>query len=156
MCVVHGAKEPLAAVVNVGVVLVPAQPVVVASSQEHVVDVVSRAKGDLEEAGQVGRAARIGQGGRVLGRQRVLARSGVVLDVATGGLRIEPFPGVGLPGPGGRSQLPWCDRSCSHCGVVAQLVAEHDQGRVQSGADLIDGFENERHEFVDVNGGCLL
>jgi hypothetical protein len=29
---------------------------------QHIVDVVRRAQGDLEKAGQIGRAARVGQG----------------------------------------------------------------------------------------------
>ena len=78
--VVHRAEEALTAVVDVGVVLVPADAVAVARRLVDALGVVHGAQRQLEEAGQVRRARRVRERDGVLGGQRVPARLGVVLD----------------------------------------------------------------------------
>jgi hypothetical protein len=155
--VVHRAEEPLAAVVDVLVVLVPPDAGLVACRVDDAVDVVGRAEGDLEEAGQVRRAARVGEGRGMLRREGVGAGRLVVLDVAAGRLGVEPLAGVVLVGggaagePAGRHR-----RAVGHRGVVAQLVAEDDERGVEGGADLVDGLEDEGHQLVGVEGRGLV
>ena len=75
MGVAAGPEEPLAALVHVGhVIVLPMPAPVLAASVIRAIQ--HRAKGDLEQAGQVGRAGLVGQGHRLLGGKRQGALSG--------------------------------------------------------------------------------
>ena len=155
--VVARAEEPLAAVENVGHVLVPAQPGSGAGRLDDPRGVEHRAQRDLEEAGQVGRAVRVGERDRLLGRQRVPAAGRVVLDVAARGLGVQPLADVTLGGAGAVGQFGRRQRArAGHRPVQAQLVAQHDQRRVQGGADFVHRAEHELHELVPVDLDGLL
>ena len=157
--VVPGAEEPLAAVVHVAVVLVPADTGAAAGGVGDPAGTGDRADGDLEQPRQERRARLVGEGDGVLGRERVAGRRGVVVHDRAGRLRVEPLPGVVRVRAGGHRELGRRERAAVGQGpVVAELVADHDEGGVEGGADLVDGPEDEGHEPVAVDGplGLLL
>ena len=150
--VVPGPEEPLAAVVHVGVVVVPAHPVTVGGRGEDAVGVTDGAERDLEEAGQERRAALVGEGDDVLRRQGVGAVGGLVGDERAGRLGVEPLAGVGLGGAGRRGERGRRHRAAvGERLVVAEPVAHDDEGAVERGAHLVDGAEDERHQGVGVD-----
>ena len=65
--VVVGPEEPLAALEDVVVVLVPAEALAAAEALLDLRDRVERSERQLERAGEVGDAVRIGQRERLLG-----------------------------------------------------------------------------------------
>jgi hypothetical protein len=151
--VVAGAEEPLAAVVHVAVVLVPPDTGAAAGGVRDPAGTGDGADGDLEQPGQERRARLVGEGDGMLGRERVAGRRGVVVHDRAGRLRIEPLAGVVRVGAGGHRELGRRERTSVGQGpVVAELVAHHDEGGVEGGADLVDGPEDERHEPVAVDG----
>ena len=155
--VVAGPEEPLAALVHVRHVLVPAEPGPGARRVDDVRGVGHRAEGDLEEPGQVGRAVRIGQRDRLLGRQQVPAAVRVVAHVAACRLGVQPLAHVTFRGAGALGQFGRCQRArASHRTVEAESVAHDHQRRVERGADLFHRAEDELHEFVHVDFGCFL
>ena len=104
-----------------------------------------------KKPGQVGRALLVGQRHRLLGRQRVAPAGGVVVDVAARGLRVQPLAHVALADAGAPRQLG--RRQAAGAGeraVEAELVAHHDERRVEGRADLVDGAEDELLELVGV------
>ena len=148
--VVAGPEEALAAVVDVVVVLVPADAGAAARGIGDARRVQHAAERDLEEPGQVGRAVGVGERDGLLGRQAVAALGRVVLDVAAGGLRVEPLAHVALGRAGARGELAGRERpGAGERAVEAEAVAHHDQRRVERGADLVDGAE---HELLELGG----
>ena len=150
--VVAGAEEPLAAVVHVVDVLVPAEPVAGARGLGDLRRVDHRAERELEEARQVRRALRVGERDGLLGGERVAAGLGVVADVVARRLGVAPLAHVALGGAGplrqlGRRQRP----ALGERAVEAELVAHHDERGVERRADLVDRAEHELHELVAVD-----
>ena len=145
-------EEPLAPVVDVDAVVVPAEPAAAAGGLDDAVGVGDGAERDLEEPRQERRAGLVGQRHGVLGGQRVAPRGRVVVDELTGGLGVEPLPGVRRTGAGVLGELLGGERpELGHRAVVAELVAEDDERGVQRRADLVDGAEDEGHESVLVD-----
>ena len=94
------AEEPLAALVHVGVVVVPAEPVTVGGRREDPVGVADGAvaRSGRSRAGTPGCTRRSAR--RRARAEGVGAVGGVVGDEGTGGLGVEPLAGVGLGGVG--------------------------------------------------------
>ena len=113
--VVAGAEEPLAALVHVVVVVVPADAGAGPGRLGDPRRVVHGAERDLEEAGQVGGARLVGQRHRLLGRQGVAAAVGVVVDDS----RRRPARSATR----GRSARPVPVRSASSAGVSGPAPA---------------------------------
>ena len=91
---VPGPEEPLAAVEDVRVLLVPAHA---GAGAERLLDPrlgPQRAERELERAGQEDRPVRVGQREGLLVGQRVAVGARVVLDVAAGGLPAQPLGDV--------------------------------------------------------------
>src|SRR5207244_6171038 len=121
--VVAGPEEPLAALVHVVNMLVPADAIAGASSLDDLRRVQHRAERDLEEPREIGRALRVRQRERLLGREGVAAALRLVLDVAAGGLGVEPLPHVTLRGAGPFGQLARRQRAgAGELPVEAELV----------------------------------
>ena len=155
--VVAGPEEPLAAVVDVVVVLVPADSGAAACGVGDPRRIEHRAERDLEEPGQVGRAVVVGQRDGLLGREAVAGFRWVVLHVAAGGLGVEPLAHVALVGAGARRELVGRERpGARERAVEAEPVADHDQCRVERGADLVDGAEDELLELAGVQRRPLM
>jgi hypothetical protein len=149
--VVAGPEEPLAALVHVVVVLVPADSFAGPGGLGDPRRVDDRPEGDLEEAWQVCRAVRVGQRERLLGRKRVAAALRVVLDVPTGGLGVQPLPHVPLRSAGALGELRRRQRPGTGERLVeTEPVAHHDQRGVQRRADLVHGAEDERFQLLHV------
>ena len=136
--VVAGAEEPLAALVDVVVVLVPAEPVALTSRLGDALRVDDGAERDLEEPRQVGGAVLVGERHRLLGREAVAALVGVVVHVAAGRLGVQPLPYVALGGTGAGRQLARRERTGpGERTVEAEPVAHHHQRGFQRGPDLL-------------------
>ena len=107
-----------------------------------------RAERDLEEPGQVRRAVLVGERDGLLGRERVAAVAGSYVDVAAGGLGVEPLAHVALGGAGARGELGGRQRpGAGERAIEAEPVAHHDERGVQRRADLVDGAEHELLEL---------
>ena len=151
---VAGLEEAPAAVVDVVVVLVPAEA---GTGLERVRDVVARVGGaerELEGAADEGRAGGVGEHERLLGRHRVALVAGVVVDPAAGGLGREPLAHVALAGAGalgeaGRGQRP----AGGELAEEAEAVADGDERGVDRGAELDDGLAEEGVEALLVERG---
>ena len=151
--VVAGPEEPLAAVVDVVVVLVPADADAAAGGLGDLRRVEHRAERDLEEPRQVGRAVGVGQRDGVLGREAEPA------VLRTRRSRRRP----GRSATRARSARGCRSASASSRGgqragvgqraVEAEPVAHHDQRGVQRRADLVDGAEDELLELGGSSGG---
>ena len=153
--VVARAEEPLATLVDVVDVVVPADT---GAGPDHVGDarrVVQRPECDLEQARQVGGAGVVGQGHRLLRGQLVASGVGVVVDEVAGRLGVEPLADVALGAIGACGQLGGGGGAgTGQRPVETELVAHHHQGGVQGGADLVDGPEDELHDLVVVDLFC--
>ena len=163
--VVARPEEALAALVYVVHVLVPAEAVAFAGRLDDLRRVHDRAEGDLEEPRQVGRALRIGQRERLLRRQRVAAARGLVFDVAARRLGVQPFADVSLGRSGSLGELRGRERpGPGELAVQAELVAHHDERRVQRRPHLVHCPEHEllelgavdRDRLFDCRHGSLL
>ena len=129
--------------------LVPADAIARASSLDDLRRVQHRAERDLKEPGEIGRALRVRQRERLLGRKGVATALRLILDVAAGGLGVEPLAHVALRGAGALGQLAGRQRACAgKRSVEAQLVSHHDERGVQGRADLLDGAEHELVQLV--------
>ena len=149
--VVARAKEPLAALVDVMVVLVPADARARAGGVGDAGRVQHRAERVLEQPRQIGRAVLVAERDRLLGRQAVATVRRVVGDEPAGGLGVEPLEHVALGRAGARRELGGRERAgARQCAVQAEPVAHHDQRRVERRADLLDGAEHELLELVGV------
>jgi hypothetical protein len=147
--VVAGAEEALAALVDVVHVLVPAEPAAALHGLRDPRRVDDRPDGDLEEPGQIGRARLVRERHRLLRCELVRAALGVVLDVAARRLGVQPFPDVALGRRRPRRQLLRRERAgVCHRPVEPELVAHHDERRVQRRPHLVDGAEDELHQLL--------
>ena len=152
---VHGVartEEPLAALVDPGIVLVPAHAGAGAERIRDLRLVANRADAQLKRPRQV----RVEQQERVLRRQREAAARRVVGDVAARGLRGQPLAHVPLARAGALGQLRRSQRAgAGHRPVQAELVADEHETRVERGRDVGDRLAEELLHLRVVQRGLL-
>jgi hypothetical protein len=156
---VAGAEEPLGALPEVGVVLVPAEAVAGADGLGDPRLVLAGRGGDLEGAGHERRAGLVGQGESLLLGQAVAVGGRVVGDVAAGRLAAQPLGQVALAGAGAGGQLGRGGRAGGGQSLVeAQPVAGDDRGRGEHRAQVGDEAVEKLVQLglVDGHGANLL
>ena len=151
---IRRAEEPLDAVEERVVVLVPADALAGAERLGELVDDPAGGDRGLERADEERRAVLVGERHRLLGRQRVQARFGVVGDVARRGLRVQPLADVALGGPGLRGKTRGRERANGRQRAEqAQTVADHDERSDVGAAEVDDGAADELIELLFVDDG---
>jgi hypothetical protein len=150
---VAGGEEHLAAVEDLGVLLVPADP---GATAERLGDArlgLEAGQGELERPGQVGQAGRVGQGEGLLLGQAEPPAGRIVGQVAGGGLGGQPLGHVPLGGAGPLGQLGRAQRpGAGHGPVQAEAVAEHDHAGLHGRPHILDELTDEGVELVLVDG----
>ena len=138
------AEEPLDAVVERVMMLVPAHAFAGAERIFNLVHVVEAGQDDLERSGQERGAVLRGQHHRLLWRQGVGLRCGIVGDVAAGGIRVQPLADISLAGFGARGKLGRGDGfAVGHGLVQAQPVAQQDEYAVHGRAHVAHGLDHK-------------
>jgi len=150
---VTGAEEPLGALEDSRVLLVPGDAGAGAERPGETVDAREPAAGDGGAAGQEGRRCLIGEHRGGLGRQRVPPVAPPVGEESGGGLLGQPLPQVACRRAGAGGQFVRGSRpAVGQCPVQPELVADRHHGRggraghrAQQPADvLLDQFSVQR------------
>jgi hypothetical protein len=150
---VAGGEEHLAAVKDLGVLLVPADPGAGAEGLGDTRLGPEAGQGELERAGQVHRAGRVGQREGLLLGEAEPPTGRVVGQVAGGGLSGQPLVHVPLGGAGPLGQLGRAERTgTGHGPVQAEAVAENDHAGLHGRPQVLDELAQKGVEPVLVDG----
>jgi hypothetical protein len=127
---VAGAEEPLGALEDRGVLLVPGDAGAGAEGLGEAVDAGEPAAGDGGAAGQEGRRCLVGEHRGGLGRQRVPPVAPPVGEESGGDLLGQPLPQVAGRGAGAVGQFAFGSRTAvGECPVQPELVTDRHHGR---------------------------
>ncbi len=150
---IAAAEEPLGAAKQAGIVLVPTDTLAGAERLGDLGLVADHRGDDLESAGHEGRAALLSEDHRLFGRQRIAPARRIVLGIAGGRLRRQPFADIALRGAGAARQLRGGQRpGIRHMPVKTEPVADEDERRRHRGAEIADHLADERIELGFIHG----
>ena len=138
-------EQPLHAAEQPWIVLMPADPAVLAERGGDPIGARPHRRRDLEDPGDIDGAVRISQHRRVLGRQREGFGRAVVLEVAAGDLPVTPLahqPLLGLRALGQRHAGQWAGGG--ERGIQAEPVTEIRRGGGLDHGHLRHGLAEER------------
>ena len=147
---VAGTEEPLGPLKQIGVMLMPADPVAGTEGLHRFGKDASGGEHPLEATDHIRRAGLVGQGNGLFLVEFVAALSGIV-DVPRGSHPAGPLPHVafGCPGPPGQlGGRHW--PGAGHGPEQAKLVADVDQRPRQDGTEVPHRLMHVAHQLVFV------
>ena len=153
--VVARPEEPLGALEQAVMVLVPADALAAAERLADLRPVVHGRRDELEGSGERRRAVVLRQHERVLRRQRVATGLAVVADVPARRLRVQPLADVPLGRCGRVGELGRGHRAGAvHRAVEPELVADHHERGVQCRTELAHELPHELLQLRVVDRLC--